>query len=777
LSGGADLDFLQSFISKRRAFWQLYPVLFVFIFIPVVSLAFLFYSHSTSKLSEEYNKNNMNLLRQAKAAVDVIIDAIFYTSNQLYEDKRFLDLVRQMDEQSDPIIRGELTQELDRIKGGSKHVESVVLYLERSRSVLSTDYGYAPLELYPDFKFIEDSIRINDDLQLVSRKTKKSFGYDREGQQVETLIKKIPYSSDNSVIFIVNLNVNKIYEDIVKKLESNNGAELFAVDEQGNLLLYGGRSKIFPELLKITQSKSMLLSEDRQEQFLDVDVNGNTFSIVSVYSDYLRARFVWVSPKEQLFKVFNSIRSLSIINSLAVFIVLGFLAIWIVRRLSKPVEELIRVVADKSQDGVKERNVFNEITRVVKEVVSSNDVLHEKLNRMLPLYRENYLQTLLTQKTTGDADIVKGMEEYGLQMHHEFVYVIALDMINGRDLWDREQNISVYLFTMDQILEKTLQEHQIHALKVNMQDQRFALLVNLPEEDEAECKSRISRFLQHLLNRLSDDLRMEIVAGVSRRGHTALNIYERYQESCIAIRYRIIDTIPIVFADEVSVGEQRSDNLFIPLEDKLEMYLTVGDEEKANAALAEVFNQMRQTANVTAERFQEQVMILMSMLIKLAERFHVNVHSELPMGSGLFEKLIEVKTLRDAQAFFCKIIETICKVTMERRTHLENIHLTKIIDYIESHYQEDLSIDLLSEKVNISPSYIFKILRERKQTSFIEYLTQKRIEKACELLATNLKVQDIAEAIGFSSSRYFIQVFKKVKGVTPNDFRKRQQVG
>ena len=59
--------------------------------------------------------------------------------------------------------------------------------------------------------------------------------------------------------------------------------------------------------------------------------------------------------------------------------------------------------------------------------------------------------------------------------------------------------------------------------------------------------------------------------------------------------------------------------------------------------------------------------------------------------------------------------------------------------------KENISVDTLASSINISPSYVFKTLRDMKNESFTEYVAKKRVEEACELLKTDMKIQDIAE--------------------------------
>lgn len=93
--------------------------------------------------------------------------------------------------------------------------------------------------------------------------------------------------------------------------------------------------------------------------------------------------------------------------------------------------------------------------------------------------------------------------------------------------------------------------------------------------------------------------------------------------------------------------------------------------------------------------------------------------------------------------------------------------------YISTHFNEDLSLKLIAEKYNVSTSYFSKKFKSLTGFNFKEYLIAVRIKEACELLIqTNISITEIATKCGFTDSNYFGDAFKKIKGVSPRDFRR-----
>lgn len=93
--------------------------------------------------------------------------------------------------------------------------------------------------------------------------------------------------------------------------------------------------------------------------------------------------------------------------------------------------------------------------------------------------------------------------------------------------------------------------------------------------------------------------------------------------------------------------------------------------------------------------------------------------------------------------------------------------------YIREHYQEsDLSVEVLCELLHLSPSYFSTLFRRESGMTFVNYLTEARMEKAVTLLLeSEEKTYRIAELVGYQDPNYFSYVFKKQFGMSPTKYR------
>ena len=101
--------------------------------------------------------------------------------------------------------------------------------------------------------------------------------------------------------------------------------------------------------------------------------------------------------------------------------------------------------------------------------------------------------------------------------------------------------------------------------------------------------------------------------------------------------------------------------------------------------------------------------------------------------------------------------------------------LKRALEYIEENYvQETLSLNTVAGEVGVSANYFSAVFSQEMEVTFIEYVTQKRMEKAKKLLRQTEKAsRDIAQEVGYKDPHYFSFVFKKTQGCTPREYRTR----
>ena len=101
-------------------------------------------------------------------------------------------------------------------------------------------------------------------------------------------------------------------------------------------------------------------------------------------------------------------------------------------------------------------------------------------------------------------------------------------------------------------------------------------------------------------------------------------------------------------------------------------------------------------------------------------------------------------------------------------------NMERVVQYIQSNYNQELRLEMLANIFGYNSAYLGKVFHQYMGDNFNNYLDRIRITEAKRLLAMNEhKVYEVAEMVGYKDARHFSDIFKKLVGVTPTQYRNR----
>lgn len=145
----------------------------------------------------------------------------------------------------------------------------------------------------------------------------------------------------------------------------------------------------------------------------------------------------------------------------------------------------------------------------------------------------------------------------------------------------------------------------------------------------------------------------------------------------------------------------------------------------------------------------------------------------------LFSKLSNCYTLHEVgyeleikailfQLIFLLFQQQLTSETFSTFTNSER--MKTIFQFIHTHYSEEISIEILAEHCNISPSHFMHYFKEKVGLTFSQYLNNYRLQQAGLLLRQNSDIADVAYSCGFNNLSYFYKRFKKYYSITPREY-------
>jgi two-component system response regulator YesN len=111
---------------------------------------------------------------------------------------------------------------------------------------------------------------------------------------------------------------------------------------------------------------------------------------------------------------------------------------------------------------------------------------------------------------------------------------------------------------------------------------------------------------------------------------------------------------------------------------------------------------------------------------------------------------------------------------IDKPTEAESMKIVirKAVEYMRYNYRETITLNDVAEHTYISACYLSRLFTKELGKSFVEYLSEMRIEKAKEFLREdNYKTYEVAEMVGIKDAHYFSKLFKKYTGITPSEFK------
>lgn len=151
---------------------------------------------------------------------------------------------------------------------------------------------------------------------------------------------------------------------------------------------------------------------------------------------------------------------------------------------------------------------------------------------------------------------------------------------------------------------------------------------------------------------------------------------------------------------------------------------------------------------------------------------HVSHYLLKPVSPDAFKKVMEEALSKTAELSRVSAENPIRSDEPLNRTGSGDRIIGEVLAIIHKEYMTDLSVENIAERVYLSPSYLSYLFKKHTNNTIVRYLTDIRMRKAREsLMETNMRIVDVAAAVGYHDVPYFCTLFKNKYGMTPSQFR------
>lgn len=203
--------------------------------------------------------------------------------------------------------------------------------------------------------------------------------------------------------------------------------------------------------------------------------------------------------------------------------------------------------------------------------------------------------------------------------------------------------------------------------------------------------------------------------------------------------------------------------------DVVESILANQDEGRTEAVAA--FFVELSSSGAPPRRILEATVALLSTIHRLCVEREADLLEVFGREPGWLEELLGTETMEGLKKYASVIAERASRKIDENKA---SGAVDSALRFIEENYRGPIDLDETAAAAGVSASYFSVLFKRKTGVNFSEHLNKLRIRKACTLLENpNLKISTIASSVGYNDDKYFFSVFKKIMGVTPNQFREK----
>ncbi len=237
-----------------------------------------------------------------------------------------------------------------------------------------------------------------------------------------------------------------------------------------------------------------------------------------------------------------------------------------------------------------------------------------------------------------------------------------------------------------------------------------------------------------------------------------------YQEALIATADSGLPSKHRFYEDLPAIGELKEDYPNKQMEKQFIDHIRLGAWEDVQATVSDYIGRYEKNGfglMLAGQRVLESLWVVYRVLSEMG------IDTEKPYFS------FQMQDYRELRAEAASGLDKLVRSAEQHRLRVEPDAVRQIKQYIAQHSAEDISLEAIAARVNLSPFYISKVFKEETGVNYIDYLTECRIERAKSLLTDQeLSLKAITFEVGYNDPNYFSKVFKKLCGVSPSEYRK-----
>jgi two-component system, response regulator YesN len=369
-----------------------------------------------------------------------------------------------------------------------------------------------------------------------------------------------------------------------------------------------------------------------------------------------------------------------------------------------------------------------------------------------------------------DKEAAAKAEQLQLRVRSNSLVVAKLRIDRFEDVRKKyvEKDENLLRFSVMNILEEVIPRSQLDEVVVESSAE-YLLIHNTRTTDDREARADLEKLCAGIMTTMRDFMNLSFSVGVSSVAAGFKQLRTAYSEADSALQRRFFAGFGqlLFFADTPPFACRRERIESVP----------GGEHELAFRDALDSNNEGRIVAFL--DEFRDELDAMRAderstrdAYIRLTEI----VNSLIPVArirqdgdQSTYEAVLSAETRDDIHRI---VSEYACRTVTGGRPSDQAGYADMAAEMIHRYYAEDISLQSVAGQINVHPSYLSRVFKQEKGENFVSYLTRIRVERAKSLLKGHMfKVYEVADKVGYHNYTYFSKLFKKVVGVSPEEYR------
>lgn len=205
--------------------------------------------------------------------------------------------------------------------------------------------------------------------------------------------------------------------------------------------------------------------------------------------------------------------------------------------------------------------------------------------------------------------------------------------------------------------------------------------------------------------------------------------------------------------------------------------ISEGNLNQALLALQKLRVQDPEYRTTSTMRDMKNYFIVLGTICRLAaHKGGAHAHDIDRYSNGIARRIENAPSIEALRIMRGEMVRDYCDLVIKARNSVYSTTISQVVDFVDSHFEDELTLELVSETFNMSQSYLSSRFHRETGMTFSEYLARKRLEHAKLLLkSTEMTIGMISEDCGIQDNNYFSRIFKKYEGLTPQEYRRKNR--